>query len=309
MSIHIAIVQQGPVYSDLQQSLERAAALVRQAKSEGAQLVVFGESWLCGYPVWLDHLPQVALWDYEPSKAAFARMWQSGVEVPSPTTAFLAELARCLEIVLGMGVNEVVRSGPGNGTIYNSFLLFDADGSLRIHHRKLMPTYTEKMLYGLGDGRGLKPSNTAAGRIGGLICWEHFMPLSRQALHNEGELIHLALWPQVHEMHQVASRMYAFEGRCFVVAAGQLVRVGELPPELPLPEELAAQPERLLLKGGSCVIKPNGQFALQPQGHAVPIVYHTITDEEQAIRERMTLDTSGHYARPDVFEFRVKTDG
>ena len=306
MPTHIAIIQQGPVYSDLQKSLQRAAELARQARANGAQLVVFGETWLCGYPVWLDHLPKVALWDYEPAKQAFARMWENGVEVPSPTTAFLSELARSLEVVLGMGVNEVVRSGHGNGTIYNSFLLFDADGSLLIHHRKLMPTYTEKMLYGLGDGRGLKPANTAIGRIGGLICWEHFMPLSRQALHNEGELIHLALWPRVHEMHQVASRMYAFEGRCFVVAAGQLVRVSDLPEELPLPDNLKADPERLLLNGGSCVVNPNGYFALEPQFNEAPIVYHTIADETLAIREKMTLDTSGHYARPDVFEFEVK---
>jgi predicted amidohydrolase len=308
-SIHVAIVQESPVYLNLPLSLEKAEILIREASSKGAELIVFGETWLCGYPAWLDYCPDIALWNHEPTKQVFARMYQNGVTVPGKATALLSELSKTLKVVIGMGCNEVIPQGPGNGTIYNTFLLFDANGDLIIHHRKLMPTFTEKMLYGLGDPRGLKSVETAVGRIGGLICWEHFMPLSRQALHNSGELIHLALWPSVHEIHQVASRHYAFEGRCFVVAAGQVMRAGDVPPELDLPPALASEPEEWLLNGGSCIIAPDGFYDLKPQYNKEGILYHELNDLEHAYRERLTLDVSGHYHRTDVFRFEVLRPG
>ena len=131
-----------------------------------------------------------------------------------------------------MGVSERVDSGPGNGTLYNSLLTFDADGRLVNHHRKLVPTFTERLVWGQGGAEGLRSVDTAIGRIGGLVCWEHWMPLARQTLHVSGEWIHVAVWPTVHDMHQVASRHYAFEGRCFVLAAGQLMATSELPDDL-----------------------------------------------------------------------------
>lgn len=225
----VGIIQEGPVYFNLEKSLEKAIGLVEEAVQKGANLVVFGETWLTGYPVWLDYCPDVALWDHPPTKKVFAQMYKNAIEVPSPATQVFADLAKKYRIVIVIGANEVVRKGKGNGTIFNTLLIFDEQGNLANHHRKLMPTYTEKMLYGLGDGKGLKTVETSFGRVGGLICWEHWMPLTRQALHNEGETIHIALWPNVHELLQLASRSYAFEGRCFVVAVGQVLAVKDIP--------------------------------------------------------------------------------
>ncbi|MEM1322017.1 MAG: carbon-nitrogen hydrolase family protein [Bacteroidota bacterium] len=303
-SIKIGIVQDGPVHLNLPQSLEKASDLISQAAAQQADLVVFGETWLSGYPAWLDHCPHVARWDYEPAKQVFARMYESGIEVPGPVTELLAKQARQHQLYIGIGVNEIVRSGVGNGTIYNSFLLFGANGELLLHHRKLMPTYTEKMIYGLGDSRGLRTVQTPFGRIGGLICWEHWMPLTRQTLHNCGETIHLALWPNVHEMLQIASRAYAFEGRTFVVAVGQLMQASQFPPELQLPDYL--QPDSPVLKGGSSIIAPNGHYLLDPQYNDKTLIVHEIEDLSMVAREKMSLDTSGHYNRPDVFDFKVK---
>ncbi len=303
--IRIAIVQSGPVFLNLSQSMEKAGAFIREAAAHDVDLVIFGETWLCGYPAWLDHCPNMGLWDHEATKRVFERMHKNGVQVPGPETKRLGECAKTYEVIIGIGVNEIVRTGPGNGTIYNSFLLFDKSGELVIHHRKLIPTYTEKMLYGPGDANGLSPAQTDIGSIGGLICWEHFMPLSRQALHDGGEHIHLALWPKVHEMHQVASRQYAFEGRCFVVAAGQMLRASEIPEELELTPSLAVNKEEWVLNGGSCVIGPDGFFDLEPQFDKEGIIYHQIDDPGQIYRERATLDTSGHYQRRDVFKFDV----
>jgi predicted amidohydrolase len=302
-SIKIGIVQSGPEYLDIQKSMDKAVNLIEEAVRKDAELIVFGETWLSGYPAWLDHCPETALWNHEPTKEVFANMYRNSAIVPGEETKIFCDLARTHHIVICLGVNEIVKTGIGNGTIYNALVFFDANGKIVNHHRKLMPTFTEKLLYGIGDGQGLKASDTHLGRIGGLICWEHWMPLTRQAMHNSGEHIHIAVWPWVHEMHQIASRHYAFEGRCFVVAAGQIMRVKEFPGELKLPEHLKDRPDELVLKGGSCIIAPDGKYILEPQFDKDGVLIQEITDLEQIYKERMTLDTSGHYNRNDIFNF------
>ena len=168
-----------------------------------------------------------------------------------------------------------------------------------------MPTFTEKMVYGIGDGKDLEAGATKAGRIGGMICWEHWMPLTRQALHNSGEDIHIAVWPTVFERHQLASRHYAFEGRCFVVAAGQILKASDFPKELTLPDHLKENPDTLTLKGGSCIIGPEGEYITEPVFDKEALVVGEV-DLNNLVRERMTLDVSGHYQRNDVFKFEVK---
>jgi nitrilase len=301
----LAIVQKPAAYLDIEKSLSLAEEYVQQAASKGARLIVFGETWFGGYPAWIDHLPAVALWDYPPTKEVYARMLQNGVEVKGTSGRFLADLARRYQVHLVAGINEIVSKGYGNGSLFNSLLFYGPDGSLLNHHRKLMPTFTEKLLYAAGDGHGLKTADTPFGSIGGLICWEHWMPLSRQALHMQNEHIHVAVWPAVKDLHQMASRHYAFEGRCYVIAAGQILQVKDLPEMLTLPETLKKAPDQYLLNGGSSVIGPDGAYILEPQFDMAEILYITIEDWESTLRERMTLDVSGHYYRPDVFDFQV----
>ena len=236
-SIVVAAVQAAPVHLDLEASLAKAVRLIGEAAARAARLVAFGETWLPGYPSWLDVCAGVALWDNPATKAVFARLMQNSVTVPGPAVDQLAEAAREHEVTLVMGVHERPSSGPGRGTLYNTLLTFGPDGTLLNRHRKLVPTYTERMVWGQGDADGLRAVTSPAGRIGGLVCWEHWMPMARQALHESGEEIHVAAWPTVKEMHQVASRHYAFEGRCFVLAVGSLMRVADIPEELePLPD-------------------------------------------------------------------------
>jgi predicted amidohydrolase len=203
-----------------------------------------------------------------------------------------------------MGINEKVSAGIGNGTIYNSLLTWNEKGELANHHRKLMPTHTERLLYGQGDGAGLQAVETSFGRIGGLICWEHWMPLTRQTMHNSGEHIHVAVWPNVHEMLQIATRAYAFEGRCFAVGVGQIMRVKDIPLELNLPDELKDKPEHLLLNGGSCIVGPDGQYILAPQ-FDIEGIFTAEVDLNRCAEERLALDVTGHYQRHDVFELTV----
>lgn len=303
--LRIGIVQKGAYHSDLNRSLELAAEMAAEAAQGGAGLVVFGESWLSGYPAWIDHCPDVALWGSEGTKKAYAGMFRNSLVINSQEFKRLSEIASDNGIVLVIGANEVVNEGPGNGTIYNSLLTFGKDGTLLNHHRKLVPTFNEKLLYGHGDGAGLKAVDTDFGRIGTLVCWEHWMPHSRQALHNSREDIHIAVWPEVNEKHQLASRHYAFEGRCFVVAAGQIMRASDIPESLTLPDHLKARQEEMLLRGGSCVIGPDGDYLLEPSFDYEGVLYCDIDNFDKLIEEKLTLDVSGHYNRPDIFEFNV----
>jgi len=305
-NLKLAIIQESPEYFNLEKSIKKAAGLIKQAANKGAELIVFGETWFTGYPGWLDSCPEAAYWNHEPVKKVFTRMYQNSLDLNGEEFKTLRDLAKENNVIIGMGLNEVVSDLPGQGTIYNSFAIIGNDGDLIAHHRKLMPTYTEKLVYGLGAGDDLVSAKTAFGKIGGLICWEHWMPLARQAMHNSGETIHIAVWPSVHEMHQIASRQYAFEGKCFVIAVGQIMYIDDIPSELKLPESLKGKENEMLMNGGSCVIGPDGKYILEPQYNTAGILYVDIDNLGRVIGERMNLDTSGHYQRNDVFEFRVK---
>lgn len=301
--VRVAVVQAAPVQLDRAASLERALGWISRAAECGAELVVLGETWLSGYPAWLDCCPGVALWGDPAVKRVYAAMRASAVAVPGPEVERLAAAAREHGVVIGLGVQERVERGGGTGTLYNTALIFDGDGALRVHHRKLMPTYSERLVWGQGDCEGLGTVETAVGRVGVLICWEHWMPLARQALHADGEAIHLALWPSVSELHALASRHYAIEGRCFVLAAGSILREAELPRELGPPRRGPHAHGDLVLRGGSCIFGPDGSCVAGPL-HDVEDLLVADLALGRIDEEVMTLDVAGHYHRPDVLELR-----
>jgi len=303
-TVKVAIVQASPIYLNLEASLAKAVGLVKEAATQGARLVAFGETWLPGYPAWLDYCPDAALWNHAPTKDVFARLRRNSVVVPGAATEKFSQVAREHKVSIVIGVNERVESGAGNGTLYNTLLTFGDDGTLVNHHRKLVPTYTERIVWGQGDGRGLKAVETSIGRVGSLVCWEHWMPLARQAMHVSGEHVHVAVYPTAHEMHQIASRQYAFEGRCFVLAIGLLMSVRDLPGELARPAALAGRPDEFILRGGSSVIAPDGSYVVEPVFDEERIIIAEL-DLTAIDREKMTLDVTGHYHRPDVFEFKL----
>lgn len=297
----VGIIQYKPIFNDLSGSIEKAAALIQQAAAQKCELIIFGETWFCGYPAWLDYAPGASLWNNPAVKEVFAHMHTNSLSIKSKEMAELKKLSVELKVSIGFGFNETVHGQAGHGSIYNSFGLL-VDGELVIHHRKLMPTFTEKLLYAPGDGAGLFSHPVNNVQVGGLICWEHWMPLSRQALHDTGEQVHLALWPKVHEMHQIASRQYAFEGRCFVIAVGQMLSVSDLPDQL----QYTTDTEELL-NGGSCVIGPDGQFVLNPVFDKEGLLTAEL-DLSMIKKEQMTLDVSGHYQRSDIFELSVNKE-
>jgi len=299
--IRVAIAQVAPVYYNKGASLTKALEVVRDAASQGAALIAFGETWLPGYPVWLDVCPGAALWNHEPAKEVFAELRENSISVRGPEVAQLAAAAREFQIGIVIGINERVDEGPGQNTLYNSLLTFSPDGAVANHHPKLVPTFTERLVWGPGDGRGLTSVHVGETRIGGLICWEHWMPLARMAMHQSGEQIHVAVWPTVNEMAQLASRHYAFEGRCFVLAVGLMMRTTEIPAELP--HEVK---ETWVERGGSCIIGPAASYIVEPVYDREQLIVADL-DLSMIDRECMNLDVSGHYARPDVFGFSHRT--
>jgi predicted amidohydrolase len=305
MIVKVAAIQAAPAYLELERSVSKALSLINEAASLGAKLVVFPETWLPGYPAWLDCCRDVALWDHEPTKKVFARLMENSVVVPGPVTEALGAAAREHGLVLNISVHERVIEGAGRGTLYNTMLTFGQDGALLNHHRKIMPTYTERMIWGQGDGSSLRAVATDLGRIGGLICWEHWMPLARQVLHQSGEDIHIAAWPQVKEMNLIASRHYAFEGRCFVIACGAVMRASELPAELEPIESLKQQRDSFVLNGGSAIIAPDGSILAGPVFEEEVILMADL-DLSRIAEESLALDVSGHYTRPDIFELKLK---
>lgn len=299
----IAIVQRPPALLDLAESLDRAVTAIEEAA--GADLVVFPETWLTGYPAWVFGM---AGWGNPEGKR-----WYGELLRQSPVVGGADDLADGLAPVRAaaaaggstvvIGLNERSRSG---GSLYNSLATIDPQGRLQNLHRKLVPTHTERIVWAQGDGAGLRAVDTGAGRVGGLICWEHWMPLARQALHDDGEQVHVAAWPDFPEIHELAARTYAREGGCFVLSAALFLTTDDVPAELLDAYRAGVGPgaAEILFDGGSSIAAPDGSWHLAPvRGRAELIVAEIDLD---AVDEAHTdLDVAGHYSRPDVLELRV----
>jgi nitrilase len=290
------------VFLDREATLEKACRLIAEAADEGARLIVFPEAFVPGYPIWLWAANDGGQPNLEGD--AFARLYAGAVEVPGATAA-LGRAARAAGAVVAIGVTER-EADYSRGTLYNTLLIFDADGELILRHRKLMPTYKERTVWGQGDGSSLAVRETPAGRLGGLICWENLMPLARYALYAQGEQIHLAPTADCSDAWQATLRHLAYEGRVFVIACCQVLSraaLGDDPAAAGFPPDAG-----WLMRGGSAIVAPGGDgYLAGPLYDQEGIVYADV-DLDQVARAKHSLDVAGHYARPDVFELRVNRD-
>lgn len=302
----VAVVQAAPIPLDFQAGIDKALRLAREAVDRGAQVVAFGETFLGGYPLWLDEAPGAALWDHPGTKALHAIMLEQAVVANDERLLPLQELADASGAFISIGAHERVRR-----SLVNNQLTF-RPGLPVLDHRKLVPTHGERLIWARGDGSTLGVHQAEWGRLGTLICWEHWMPLARAAMHNLGEDVHVAAWPTVRESHQIASRHYAMEGRCFVLAAGLvqtrddlfdgLERVGG---NAEARELLETIPGEVLNRGGSLIAAPDTRVIAQAgEGEETLLAELDLGEVSAGLTN---LDTDGHYARPDVFELRVDT--
>jgi nitrilase len=300
--VRVACVQAEPAILDRAGTLDKLAALTAEAKAGGAQLVVFPETFVPAYPssAWAKFL---AGWADPRAKGAFAQLSRESMDVPGPDCDRLGEIAREHEVWLVTGVNE--RDPERPGTLYNALLYHGPDGKLALHHRKLVPTNHERMVWGQGDGGGLRALATPIGRIGGLICWENYMPLARFALYESGVEIYIASTADDGDAWQATLVHIARESRAFVVSPCHFQRGSSYPEDFPLREEIAGIDP--LGRGGSAILAPDGSYLAGPLYDEEGILYADL-DPERLYEERQRFDAAGHYHRPDVLQLRVTSD-
>ncbi len=309
----VAVVQHPPVFLNLSESVLQASKYIQEAASHGSRLIVFPETWLPGYPVWLDYAPNAGLWDHPPAKALFKILFENSIAIGDEHFKTLQNSAVENDCLVVMGAHE--RLGR---TLYNTIFYFKADGSYDLH-RKLMPTYTERLIWGMGDGSTLPVIDHDSVQVGGLVCWEHWMPMARAAMHQLGEHVHIAQWPMVKDLHQIASRQYAFEAQCYVIAAGctltkanmldglnSIIKTEADKDALELIESIPVSNNAFVLKGGSAIINPDTSYLEEPLQKENGIITAEL-DIAKLSEGNLFLDTNGHYSRPDVFQLTVDT--
>lgn len=288
-----AAVQAAPVFLDRDATVEKAARLIKEAVANGAGLVVFPETFVPTYPDWVWHTTPWA------DREWYERLYDQSVAIPGPATEALGAAAREASTYLSIGVNE--REG---GTLYNTQLSFGPDGSLLGKHRKLVPTGGERLVWGQGDGSGLVVLDTPFGRLGGLTCWENYMPLARAALYAQGIDVYLApTWDNT-DVWVPTLRHIAKEGRVYVVGVNFCMRCSDVPRDLPRADQIYGGDRDWMARGNTTICGPEGEILAGPLEEEEGIVYAEI-DADHARKIRRHFDPVGHYARPDVLRLVV----
>jgi nitrilase len=291
--VKVACVQAEPSIFDRERTIDKIGALAREAAGEGASLAVFPETFVPVYPS--SRWARVLAGSDGDGKALFAKLARESLELPSPAAERIADIARETGLWLAVGANELER-----GTIFNALLLYAPDGSLALHHRKLMPTNHERLVWGLGSGEGLTAAQTPIGKVGGLICWENMMPLARFALYEAGVEIYLAPTADDSDDWHDSIRHIARESRAFVVSPCVFQRASSYPDDVPI-----ADGPDLLGRGGSAIVGPDGAYLAGPLWDEEGILYAEL-DPQRLYEERQRFDPAGHYNRPDVFSLSVR---
>ncbi len=300
-----AAVQAAPVFLDLDATIDKAIILIREGAREGARLIAFPETWVPTYPLWIFG---AAGWGDPRAARAFRRLHENALMIGGEAMGRLQAAAAEVGATVVMGASEKLSEHAA--TLYNSQFFIGPDGRLLGVHRKLMPTYTERNVWAYGDGSTLSVFDTPQGRVGGLICWEHWMPLARFAMHARHEDVHIAAWPELPEAHQLASRTYAFEGKCYVICVGSYQNTDHVPSDFELLAEITGGLGDLggaatdIMPGGSGIIGPDGNWIAGPVSGREAIICGEI-DLDRCLEERLLLDSTGHYNRPDVFRLQV----
>lgn len=299
--VKAAVVQAAPVLFDREATVDKACRLIQEAGDHGAQLVLFPEAFIPAYPRGFSFGMVVGSRSTE-GRLTWQRYWENSVDVPGNTTRILGQAAKEAGVFLAMGVIERDSQFSG-GTLYCTLLYFGPDGRLLGKHRKLKPTGSERLIWGEGDGSTLTVLDSDLGRIGGLICWENYMPLARMTMYGKGVQIYLAPTADQRDTWQATMRHIACEGRCFVLGCNQFVTREMVPDDLPGIEDLAHMPQ-VLSRGGSVIVSPLGEIMAGPLFDEEGILYADL-DLADIGRGKLDFDVVGHYARPDVFQLIV----
>lgn len=301
-SMKIAAAQAHPAWLDPGATTKKVIAFLQDAATEAVDLLAFPETFLPGYPFWVEKTNSARFND-ERQKAAYAYYLDAAVEIDGREIAEITEAVRDVGVFTYLGIaergNEAAR-----GSVFCTLVAIDPVHGLVSRHRKLVPTYEERLVWGHGDGHGLRVHELRSGKVGGLNCWENWMPQARHALYASGEDVHISVWPGSSRLTRDITRFIALEGRVYSLAASALLSLGDVPMDFPFRDVLEEQGDDGYYDGGSAIAAPDGTWVVEPVENREGLVIADI-DLARVRQERQNFDPSGHYSRPDVFEVRI----
>ena len=303
--LKVALAQISPVWLNKNKTLDKVKTAMLQASKEKAELVVFGEGLLPGYPFWLA-LTNGAQWDLKINKVLHAHYVQNSINIENGDLDEVCSLANQYKMAVYIGVIERA-SNRGGHSLYCSLVFINDQGVICSVHRKLQPTYDERLTWSPGDGNGLQVHSHKGFTLGGLNCWENWMPLPRAALYGMGENVHCAAWPGSDHNTKDITRFIARESRSYVISVSALMTKSDFPENTPYFEELLAAAPDNLANGGSCVANPDGSWLIEPIINSEG-VFCTEIHLSRIYEERQNFDPSGHYSRPDVTQLHLNRE-
>lgn len=299
----VAIVQEAPIVLNKEKTIEQATSLVDVAAENGAQLIVFPEAFISGYPAWIWRLRPGGDWGI--NEELHSRLLKSSVDIENNELDPLCEVAKKNKVTIVCGMNE--RDGKlSRSTIYNTVVVIGNDGTILNRHRKLMPTNPERMVWGFGDGSGLNVVDTQVGKVGTLICWENYMPLARYALYSQGVEVYVAPTYDSGDAWIGTMQHIAREGRCWVICSGVPLTRDDIPSDFPNRDTLYPDTENWINPGDSVVVAPGGEIISGPMREEKGLLFAEI-DPDRVAESKRALDVAGHYSRPDVFTLNINT--
>lgn len=303
--INVALAQIAPVWLDRKATLDKILATLEDAKKQDAELVVFGEGLLPGYPFWLA-LTDGAAWNKTVVKELHRHYALNSVCIENGNLDAVCAFAKANSIAIYLGIIE--RPGDRGGhSLYASLVYIDASGIIQSVHRKLQPTYDERLTWASGDGHGLVTHKLKDFTLSGLNCWENWMPLPRAAMYAQGSNLHVAAWPGSDHNTKDITRFIARENRGYVLSVSSLMSRADFPKNTPHLEEILEKAPKILANGGSCIAGPDGEWIIEPQIGTEGIITATL-DLHRVYEERQNFDVAGHYSRPDVTQLHVNRE-
>ncbi|MEM7509327.1 MAG: carbon-nitrogen hydrolase family protein [Bacteroidota bacterium] len=301
-SLCIALCQMTPVWLNKKDTTDKIITYLEEAASKAAELAVFGEALLPGYPFWVE-LTEGAKFNSEVQKELYAHYVREAVSIEEGDLNSICEAAKRLKLAVYLGTIERGKN-RGNHSVYCSLVYIDQQGEIQSVHRKLMPTYEERLVWAQGDGKGLVVHPLKDFTVGGLNCWENWLPMPRASLYAQGENVHIAVWPGNVRNTVDITRFIAMESRSYVISVSGLMGKAHIPDDIPQADLIKKHAPEWMGNGGSCLAAPDGSWMIEPIPEKEG-VFTGVIHMENVLRERQNLDVSGHYSRPDVLQLQV----
>ena len=303
--LKVALAQISPVWLDKEKTIQKIISSIKDAAKQQCELIVFGEALLPGYPFWLS-LTGGAEWDTKVNKELHAHYTRNAIQIEAGELDEICKLAAENSIAIYVGIIERAKNRGGH-SLYCSLVYISEKGEIKSVHRKLQPTYDERLTWAPGDGNGLKVHELKEFTVGGLNCWENWMPLPRTALYGLGENLHIAVWPGSDHNTKDITRFIARESRSFVISVSSLMSRDDFPRNTPHLEQILEKAPKILANGGSCIAGPDGEWIIEPVVDKEGLIIYTL-DFNRVYEERQNFDVVGHYSRPDVTKLIVNRE-